>query len=41
MRVTSIGVKTYAEYCTVSAAQVMPLPDFVNLQMVWRFLFKR
>jgi len=30
MRGTSIGVRTYAEYCTVSAAQVMPLPDFVN-----------
>jgi NADPH2:quinone reductase len=30
MRVTAIGTKTYAEYCTVSAAQVMPLPDFVS-----------
>lgn len=32
MRVTAIGVKTYAEYCAVSAAQVMPLPDHVNYE---------
>jgi NADPH:quinone reductase len=30
MRVTAIGVKTYAEYCVASANQVMPLPDFVS-----------
>jgi NADPH:quinone reductase len=30
MRVAAIGTKTYAEYCTASAAQVMPLPDFVS-----------
>jgi NADPH2:quinone reductase len=30
MRVAAIGIKTYAEYCTVSAAQVMSLPDHVN-----------
>ncbi len=30
MRVTAIGIKTYAEYCTVSAAQIMPIPDFVS-----------
>jgi NADPH2:quinone reductase len=29
-RVAAIGIKTYAEYCTASAAQVMPLPDFVG-----------
>jgi NADPH2:quinone reductase len=29
-RVTAIGIKTYAEYCTVSAAQVMPLPEHVS-----------
>ena len=32
MRVTAIGIKTYAEYCTVSAAQVIPLPDFVSYE---------
>ncbi|HXG17851.1 MAG TPA: quinone oxidoreductase [Methylomirabilota bacterium] len=32
MRVTAIGVRTYAEYCTVSAAQVIPLPDFVSYE---------
>lgn len=30
MRVATIGVKTYAEYCTASEAQVMPLPDHVS-----------
>jgi NADPH2:quinone reductase len=30
MRVTAIGTRTYAEYCTVSASQVIPLPDFVS-----------
>jgi NADPH2:quinone reductase len=30
MRVAAIGTKTYAEYCVVSASQVMPLPDFVS-----------
>jgi NADPH2:quinone reductase len=30
MRVTAIGTKTYAEYCTVSGAQVIPLPDHVS-----------
>jgi NADPH2:quinone reductase len=32
MRVTAIGIKTYAEYCTVSAAQVIPIPDFVSFE---------
>ena len=32
MRVAAIGTKTYAEYATVSAAQVMPLPDFVSFE---------
>ncbi len=32
MRVTAIGTKTYAEYCTVSAAQVIPLPDHVGYE---------
>jgi NADPH2:quinone reductase len=31
-RVAAIGIKTYAEYCTVSAAQVMPLPNFVSFE---------
>jgi NADPH2:quinone reductase len=31
-RVAAIGTKTYAEYCTVSATQVMPLPDFVSFE---------
>ena len=30
MRVATIGIKTYAEYCTASAAQVMPLPGHVS-----------
>jgi NADPH2:quinone reductase len=30
MRVTAIGMKTYAEYCLASGNQVIPLPDFVN-----------
>lgn len=30
MRVAAIGTKTYAEYCVVSASQVMPLPDSVS-----------
>lgn len=32
MRVAAIGTKTYAEYCTVSGAQVMPLPDHVSFE---------
>lgn len=32
MRVAAIGVKTYAEYCTASGAQVMPLPDHVGFE---------
>jgi NADPH2:quinone reductase len=32
MRVAAIGVKTYAEYCTASGAQVMPLPDYVSFE---------
>lgn len=32
MRVAAIGMKTYAEYAAVSAAQVMPLPDFVSFE---------
>lgn len=31
-RVATIGVKTYAEYCTASGAQVMPLPDHVSFE---------
>jgi len=32
MRVTAIGTKTYAEYCTVSGAQVIPLPEHVSFE---------
>ena len=32
MRVATIGIKTYAEYCTASAAQVMPLPEHVSFE---------
>ncbi len=31
-RVAYIGVKTYAEYSLASAAQVIPLPDFISFQ---------
>lgn len=32
MRVTSITLKAYAEYCLVRPAQVIPLPDFVSFE---------
>jgi NADPH:quinone reductase len=32
MRVTSVTLKAYAEYCLVRPAQVIPLPDFVSFE---------
>lgn len=32
MRVTSITLKTYADYCVVRSSQVIPLPDFVSFE---------
>jgi NADPH:quinone reductase len=32
MRVTSVTLKAYAEYCLVRPAQVIPLPDFVGFE---------
>lgn len=32
MRVTSITLKAYAEYCLVRPSQVIPLPDFVSFE---------
>jgi NADPH2:quinone reductase len=32
MRVTSITLKTYAEYCAVRTSQLIPLPDFVSFE---------
>ncbi len=32
MRVTSITLKTYAEYCLIRASQIIPLPDFVSFE---------
>ncbi len=32
MRVTSITLKTYAEYCVIRPAQAIPLPDFVSFE---------
>lgn len=31
-RVTSITLKTYAEYCVVRVSQLIPLPDFVSFE---------
>jgi len=32
MRVTSITLRAYAEYCLVRSSQVIPLPDFVSFE---------
>ncbi|HZO81189.1 MAG TPA: quinone oxidoreductase [Candidatus Binataceae bacterium] len=32
MRVTSITLKTYAEYCLIKPSQAIPLPDFVSFE---------
>lgn len=32
MRVTSITLKTYAEYCVIRPSQAIPLPDFVSFE---------